>query len=113
MSAADEFRAAAAERILIKDGAYGTMIQSEGLKEADYRGELALNHDQRGNNDLLNLTRPDIVGAIARRFVEVGGGYPRYQQLQRHPHQPGRLWRRKPGRRHQPGRGADHSRSGR
>ncbi len=72
MSAANEFRAAAAERILIKDGAYGTMIQSEGLKEADYRGELALNHDQRGNNDLLNLTRPDIIGAIARRFVKSG-----------------------------------------
>ena len=72
MSAADAFRAAAAERILVKDGAYGTLIQCEGLKEADYRGDLALNHDQRGNNDLLNLTRPDIVRKIAQSFVASG-----------------------------------------
>jgi 5-methyltetrahydrofolate--homocysteine methyltransferase len=72
MSAAVEFRAAAAERILVKDGAYGTLIQCEGLKEADYRGELALNHDQKGNNDLLNLTRPDIVRKIAQSFVASG-----------------------------------------
>ena len=69
---ANAIREAAATRILIKDGAYGTQIQAEGLKEADYRGDLALNHDQRGNNDLLNLTRPDIVQAIAQRFVEAG-----------------------------------------
>jgi 5-methyltetrahydrofolate--homocysteine methyltransferase len=72
MSAASEFRAAAAERILVKDGAYGTLIQCEGLKEADYRGDLALNHDQKGNNDLLNLTRPDIVRKIAESFVASG-----------------------------------------
>ena len=72
MSAATSLRAAAAERILIKDGAYGTLIQAEGLKEEDYRGELPLNHDQRGNNDLLNLTRPDVVRKIAQRFVASG-----------------------------------------
>ena len=72
MSAASELRAAAAERILVKDGAYGTLIQAEGLKEADYRGDLALNHDQRGNNDLLNLTRPDIIRKIAQRFIASG-----------------------------------------
>jgi 5-methyltetrahydrofolate--homocysteine methyltransferase len=72
VSAASDLRAAAAERILVKDGAYGTLIQAEGLKEADYRGELTLNHDQRGNNDLLNLTRPDIVRKIAERFVGSG-----------------------------------------
>ena len=72
MSAAADLRAAAATRILVKDGAYGTLIQAEGLKEADYRGELALNHDQRGNNDLLNLTRPDIVRKIAKQFVASG-----------------------------------------
>lgn len=72
MSAAAELRAAAAERILVKDGAYGTLIQAEGLKEADYRGDLALNHDQRGNNDLLNLTRPDVVRKIAQRFIASG-----------------------------------------
>jgi 5-methyltetrahydrofolate--homocysteine methyltransferase len=72
MSAANEFRAAAAERVLVKDGAYGTLIQAECLKDPDYRGELALNHDQKGNNDLLNLTRPDIVAKIAKSFVASG-----------------------------------------
>ena len=72
MTVAQDIRSAAAQRILIKDGAYGTQIQSERLEEADYRGELALNRDQRGNNDLLNLTRPDVVVGIARKFVAAG-----------------------------------------
>ena len=72
MTAADALRAAAVTRVLVKDGAYGTMIQAEKLSEADFRGDLQFNHDQRGNNDLLNLTRPDIVRDIARRFVESG-----------------------------------------
>ena len=72
MSAASDLRAAAAKRILIKDGAYGTLIQGEGLKEEDFRGDLSLNHDQRGNNDLLNLTRPDVVRKIAQSFVASG-----------------------------------------
>ena len=72
MTVANDFRAAAARRVLVKDGAYGTLIQCEGLKEADYRGDLPLNHDQKGNNDLLNLTRPDIVRKIAKQFVASG-----------------------------------------
>jgi 5-methyltetrahydrofolate--homocysteine methyltransferase len=72
MSAAREFRAAAAERVMVKDGAYGTLIQCEGLKEGDYRGDLTLTHDQKGNNDLLNLTQPVIVRSIAERFVASG-----------------------------------------
>lgn len=72
MSAADLFRAEAAGRILIKDGAYGTLIQAERLTEADYRGDLDLGRDQRGNNDLLNLTRPDVVAAICERFASAG-----------------------------------------
>ena len=72
MSAANELRAAAAERILIKDGAYGTLIQGENLTEGDFRGKLSLNRDQRGNNDLLNLTRPDVVRKIAQSFVASG-----------------------------------------
>jgi len=72
MNAAKEFRAATAERVLVKDGAYGTLIQNEGLKEADYRGELVLGRDQKGNNDLLNLTQPDIVRKIATSFVASG-----------------------------------------
>jgi len=72
MSSAAAFRAAAAERILVKDGAYGTLIQAECLKDTDYRGDLALNHDQKGNNDLLNLTQPDVIRKIARSFVAAG-----------------------------------------
>jgi 5-methyltetrahydrofolate--homocysteine methyltransferase len=72
MTAAKALRAAAAERVLVKDGAYGTMIQTEKLSEADFRGGRAFSHDQRGNNDLLNLTRPDVVRNIARQFINSG-----------------------------------------
>jgi len=72
VTVSSDIRAAAATRILIKDGAYGTQIQAEKLIEADYRGDLLLNHDQKGNNDLLNLTRPEIVAGIARRFIAAG-----------------------------------------
>lgn len=66
------FRAEAARRILVKDGPYGTAIQALGLGEADYRGNLSLAHDQKGNNDLLNLTRPDAIAAIARSYLDAG-----------------------------------------
>jgi 5-methyltetrahydrofolate--homocysteine methyltransferase len=69
---AQQLRDAAAKRILIKDGAYGTQVQARRLKEADYRGGLDLVRDQKGNNDLLNLTRPDIVGTIAQAFADSG-----------------------------------------
>ena len=72
MSPAETFRAEAAKRILVKDGAFGTMIQAEKLAEADFRGDLAFTLDQRGNNDLLNLTRPDIIADICQRFVNAG-----------------------------------------
>jgi 5-methyltetrahydrofolate--homocysteine methyltransferase len=72
MSVADDLRAAAASRILVKDGPYGTAIQALGLKEADYRGGLALNRDQKGNNDLLNLTRAQDIAGIARAYLEAG-----------------------------------------
>lgn len=72
MSAATEFRSEAARRILIKDGAYGTLIQAERLPGEAYCGGLDLVKDQRGNNDLLNLTRPDIVRQICERFAEAG-----------------------------------------
>jgi len=67
MSASQTLRAAAAARILIKDGAYGTSIQNKKLQSADYCGPLDLLKDQRGNNDLLNITRPDIVRSICHR----------------------------------------------
>ena len=63
------------ERILILDGAMGTMIQGLGLEEADFRGELFADHvgpSLKGNNDLLSLTRPDAIRAIHREFLEVG-----------------------------------------
>lgn len=64
----------AAERILILDGAMGTMIQSYGLQEADFRGEMLADHgiDLKGNNDLLCLTRPDVIGEIHRSYLEAG-----------------------------------------
>ncbi|RME34047.1 MAG: methionine synthase, partial [Gammaproteobacteria bacterium] len=63
-----------AERILFLDGAMGTMIQSYRLEEADYRGELLADHPQdlKGNNDLLSLTRPDVIRAIHRAYFEAG-----------------------------------------
>jgi 5-methyltetrahydrofolate--homocysteine methyltransferase len=72
MNSADQLKAAAAERILVKDGAYGTQVQQRRLSEADYRGALALDRDQKGNNDLLNLTRPELVRQIAADFARAG-----------------------------------------
>ena len=64
----------AAERILIIDGAMGTMIQRYKLEEADYRGERFKDYhmDVKGNNDLLNLTQPQIIEAIHREYLEAG-----------------------------------------
>ena len=72
MTSAEQLKAAAAKRILVKDGAYGTQIQARRLREADYAGDLGLSRDQKGNNDLLNLTRPELVGEIARAFADAG-----------------------------------------
>jgi 5-methyltetrahydrofolate--homocysteine methyltransferase len=69
---AEQLKAAAATRILIKDGAYGTQIQQRGLVEADYRGDLTVTHDQKGNNDLLNLTKPALIREIAQSFADAG-----------------------------------------
>ena len=72
MNTAEQLRAEAGRRILIKDGAYGTQVQARKLGEADYRGTLAVTRDQKGNNDLLNLTRPDLVREIAQSFADSG-----------------------------------------
>ena len=72
MSAADALRAEAAKRILIKDGAYGTLVQEKRLNSEDYCAGLDLMKDQRGNNDLLNLTQPDLVRSIGESFAEAG-----------------------------------------
>ena len=62
------------ERILILDGAMGTVIQQYKLTEADYRGERFKDYhrDVRGNNELLNLTRPDIIKEIHARYFAAG-----------------------------------------
>ena len=70
--AAERLRAEAAKRILIKDGAYGTLIQAEKLDGERYGGKLGLAKDQKGNNDLLNLTCPEVVQSICERFAEAG-----------------------------------------
>jgi len=72
MTVSETLRAAAASRILIKDGPYGTAIQDLGLSAADYAGDIASNHDQKGNNDLLNLTRPDDIAGICNRYIAAG-----------------------------------------
>lgn len=72
MSVADIFRAEAAKRILITDGAFGTMIQTHRLDEAAYRGDFDLGFDQKGNNDLLVLTRPEIIADITRAYLDAG-----------------------------------------
>ena len=62
------------ERILILDGAMGSMFQRYGLSEADFRGDRFRDHhrDVLGNNELLNLTKPDLVCEIHRAYVEAG-----------------------------------------
>ncbi len=72
MSARERLIAEASKRILLTDGAWGTQIQNFKLAEADYAGGLGLTHDQKGNNDILALTRPDVVESIARAYFDAG-----------------------------------------
>jgi 5-methyltetrahydrofolate--homocysteine methyltransferase len=69
-----ELRALAARRILILDGAMGTMIQRYELEEADYRGERFAHwpSDVKGNNDLLLLTKPEVIREIHSKYLEAG-----------------------------------------
>ncbi len=80
--------AALASRILIIDGAMGTMIQTHRLEEADYRGERfvdgfdathahdgACGHDLKGNNDLLLLTKPEIIAGVHAAYLEAGADF--------------------------------------
>ena len=63
-----------AKRILVLDGAMGTMVQRHQLTEADFRGERFRDHpkDLRGNNDVLVLTRPDVIAGIHRQYLDAG-----------------------------------------
>ncbi|VDO57426.1 unnamed protein product [Haemonchus placei] len=64
----DEIATLADQRILLIDGAMGTMIQREHLEENDFRGEVLKNHPKplKGNNDLLSITRPDIIYKVSK-----------------------------------------------
>ncbi len=72
MSPREALQAAAKERVLIFDGAFGTQIQNRKLTEEDYAGDLGLKADQKGNNDILALTRPDIIADITRSYLDAG-----------------------------------------
>ena len=62
------------ERILVLDGAMGTMIQAYNLKEEDFRGERFKNYSSslKGNNDLLSITQPQIISEIHKKYLEAG-----------------------------------------
>jgi 5-methyltetrahydrofolate--homocysteine methyltransferase len=72
MTASEQFRAEAAKRILITDGGFGTEIQQWKLDEAAYAGRLGLARDQKGNNDILALTKAEVPGSIHRAYFEAG-----------------------------------------
>ena len=72
MTSRERLNAEAAQRILITDGAFGTEIQNWRLDEAAYAGDLALGHDQKGNNDILALTMPAVPEAITRAYLDAG-----------------------------------------
>lgn len=66
------FLAAAAQRILIKDGPFGTELQRRDAYAGDFATDLGLAADQRGNGDIANLARPDIVGAVMQDYLDAG-----------------------------------------
>src|SRR2546429_9935374 len=70
----EELTALLRERILVLDGAMGTMVQTYDLEERDYRGERFRDWhcDLKNNNDLLVLTRPQIIQEVHRRYLEAG-----------------------------------------
>jgi 5-methyltetrahydrofolate--homocysteine methyltransferase len=74
MTATDRLHHLLAQRILILDGAMGTMIQRHQLTDADFRSERFRAHPRelKGNSDLLVLTRPDVIGSIHRAYLEAG-----------------------------------------
>lgn len=80
MNTTDRFRALEAlanERILVLDGAMGTQIQTYKLTEEDFRGKRFGDWPipLKGNNDLLNLTRPDVIAAIHRKYIDAGADF--------------------------------------
>ncbi len=74
MTKKQQLQQIASERILILDGAMGTMIQRHKLEEKDFRGEVLKDHPHslRGNNDLLSITRPDVIKEIHSQYFAAG-----------------------------------------
>lgn len=74
MNRLNELKEILSKRILVLDGAMGTMIQRHKLTEEDYRGEQFKNHtaNLKGNNDILSLTKPEIISDIHREYLEAG-----------------------------------------
>ena len=74
MTTLEQLESVLATRIAVTDGAMGTMIQSYGLSEADFRGDDFTDHprDLQGCNDLLSITRPDVISAIHESFLDAG-----------------------------------------
>ena len=74
MTLIERLQSLLAQRILVLDGAMGTMIQRRKLDEADFRGDRFRNHrhDLKGNGDVLALTRPDVIGDIHREYLAAG-----------------------------------------
>ena len=84
---AKELPAILAKRIAILDGAMGTMIQRFKLNEAQYRGERFkdFHKDVKGNNELLSLTRPDVIRDIHERYLAAGADRSKLTPLVRPP----------------------------
>src|SRR6476660_6518225 len=74
MDARERLETAIAERIVVLDGAWGVLLQGSGLEESDFRGERLRDHerDVKGDPDLLNLTRPEIVSEIHDAYFAAG-----------------------------------------
>ena len=69
-----ELKSLIKRRIVVLDGAMGTMIQQHKLEESDFRGTQFANHscDVKGNNDLLAITQPDLIASIHQQYIEAG-----------------------------------------
>ena len=74
MDTVDELTALSDQRIVIIDGAMGTMIQQVGLEESDFRDEPLNDHpiDLKGNNEMLSISRPDVIRDIHAQYLAAG-----------------------------------------
>lgn len=74
LSKRHQLEQALGQRIVVMDGAMGTMVQRHPLTEKDFRGERFASHpkDLKGNNDILAITRPDVIGGIHRAYLDAG-----------------------------------------